>query len=98
MIDVEPLIKVSFDRMLPDRVVAADWADVLERADVRRTRRRAFSLPQRRRYLVAVLALMALAVGVGAAAYALGHPIIKFNEAPRATSRTVINFFGRATI
>jgi hypothetical protein len=99
MIDVEPFVEASFDRMLPDRVVAADWADVLERADVRRTRRRGLLLPQRsRRYLVAVLTLIALAVVVGAAAYALGHPIIKFNEAPRATSRTVVNFFGRATI
>src|SRR5579871_4988843 len=99
MIDVEPLIKASFDRMLPGRPVAADWADVLERADVPRTRRRAFSLPQRgRRYLVAAITLIALAVVVGAAAYALGHPIIRFSEAPRATSRTVVNFFGRATI
>jgi hypothetical protein len=99
MTDLEPFVEASFDRMLPYRVVAADWADVLERADARRPRRRGFLLPQRsHRYLVAVLTLIALTVVVGAAAYALGHPIIKFNETPRATSRTVVNFFGRIAI
>lgn len=92
MIDVDPLVEASFDRMLPLQPVAADWGDVLGRAGVRRARSAG-----RRRYVVAALALLALVVVVGAA-YALGHPIVRFSSAPRAQSRTVVDFFGRLTL
>jgi hypothetical protein len=96
MIDVDPLVEASFDRMLPLRPVAADWGDVLERAGVRRMR---FAPPgaSRRRHVLLALALLALVAVVGAA-YALGHPIVRFSSAPRAQSRTVVNFFGRMTL
>lgn len=96
MIDVEPLIQSSFDRMLPERAAPTDWADVLGRAGVR-SRRAAFGTP-RKRFVVVALALMALVVVVGAAAYALGHPIVRFDAAPRATSRTIVNYFGQMTV
>jgi hypothetical protein len=96
MIDVEPFIEASFDRMLPEPAVPADWRDVLDRAGGRRTRSRAFAAlgTTRRRYVVAALALLAL-VGVAGAAYAFGHPIIRFSSAPGTSSRTVVNFFTR---
>lgn len=99
MIDVDPLVQASFDRMLPLRPVAADWRDVLARADVRRKRSRAHAAlgASRRRFVVPALALLVLGVVVGAA-YALGHPIVRFSSAPRAQSRTVVDFFGRMTL
>jgi hypothetical protein len=98
MIDVEPLIEASFDRMLPTPVVAADWGDVLRRAGVRTTRRFRVVGTTRRRLVVVALALMALVVVVAAAAYALGHPVVRFGGAPRATSRTVVDEFGQWTV
>lgn len=99
MIDVEPLIEASFDRMLPQPIVTPAWRDVLERVGTRQTRSRAFAglRATRRRYVVAVFAVLALVVVVGAA-YAFGHPIVRFSSAPKASSRTVVNHFGQWTV
>jgi hypothetical protein len=74
--------------MLPRTLLAAgpddaDWSDVLGRVTRARRRRRALA--------VAALAA-AITVGV-ASAYALGHPIIDFNKAPKGTKK-IVNDFG----
>jgi hypothetical protein len=60
MIDVEPLIQSSFDRIVPARPVDGDWADVLHRAGVRPRGR---WLRPRRTALAFVLAALVVSAG-----------------------------------
>jgi hypothetical protein len=73
--------------MLPRTLLAtgpddADWSDVLRR--VRRA--------QRRRRVAAVTALAAAIIVGVASAYALGHPIVDFNKAPKGTKKIIDDF------
>jgi len=74
MIDVEPLIGASFDRMFPVPAVAADWNDVLRRADAAHRR------PQRRVRLALVLAaLLVAAVAVSPLGAGIAHSLSDFS-------------------
>jgi hypothetical protein len=64
-----------------------DWNDVLARA--RRARRRRIALAP-------ALAAAVVAVGI-ASAYALGHPVIDFGQAPKGSTK-VVNDFGRLEV
>jgi hypothetical protein len=83
------------DRLSPDLPAEPAWDDVLVRAA-------SLGAPaptrSRRGLAVAALAFAALVVAVVATAYALGHPIVRFSDAPRAQSKTFVDFFGRMTV
>ena len=102
MIDVEPLIAESFDRIFPPPVAAENWEEVLRRAGVRsrRSRRRVFAL---------VAAGLAVAAATTAFAYHYLGPSPGFtaglsalDNAPSASwpsnlPRTSLDFAAKAT-
>jgi hypothetical protein len=74
MIDVEPLIVSSFERIFPQLIAEANWDEVLRRAGVARRpgrfarlRRGSLRLSGRRLVLASVAALVLAAAGTGAA-------------------------------
>jgi hypothetical protein len=82
------------DRLSPDVPAEPAWDDVLVRAASLGTPAPTRS---RRGLVVAALAFTALVVAVVATAYATGHPIVRFSDAPRAPAKTVV-FFGRMSV
>jgi hypothetical protein len=88
------------DELSPELpAVGPGWHDVLARAELLAAAnatdgRAALPRPRpRRRYVIPAFGIAALVAAVVAAAYALGHPIIDFDKAPKGP-RNVVNFFG----
>lgn len=63
MMDVEPQIAESFERLYPVPVVAADWEDVLDRARIGRTARTGLFAPSTIRRRVGLVAGLAVVLG-----------------------------------
>jgi Tol biopolymer transport system component len=84
MTDVELEVADSFDRIFPAPVAAADWHDVLGRAELRSETRPRFGRQHARHRRIVALAVAALIVVMGAAtAYATAHRL--FFAAGRST-------------
>lgn len=95
-------ISEALDLLVEEPTVRPNWQEILRLAQSSRSgdvapMRRRMSL-RRSGLLAVVCALVGLVAVVVAAAYALGHPIIRFESAPHDSSRTVVNFFGRMTV
>ena len=76
MTDVELEVADSFDRIFPAPVAAADWDDVLGRAELRPATRRRFGRQHARHRRIVALAAATLIVVLGAAsAYATAHDL-----------------------
>lgn len=92
MIDIEPLIASSFERIFPQPDAEADWDEVLRRASVRTRSGR--STQTWRRWLMASLAIAAglAAVLVATPAWALISEALPFGNQPEAPSSVKVIF------